>query len=202
MVLVVPETPSGYLDPSTFHAAMSYARQLNRRSPLIRVLGPFASGTVPALRKLIDEWRNDPEQNRRDVEFDIVSGSATARETLAQLSRNAPYVRFHSVIYDDETALSALRSHFGWEAPMVLLSESGTAYGAQRLWISSIRFPREIGRLRNAYGQLPAVTAPGSRLPLPTGACCLLISAIAARHRIPCEPFPAVSWRRHKRPCC
>ena len=160
VVLVLPETPAGYLDPPAFQAAASYARQLDKSSDTIRILGPSTSGTVPALRKLIDEWRANAKENRQAVEFDIVSGAATARAALAELTRGAPYISFHAMLYDDEAALTAFKNYFGWNARMVLLSESGTAYGRQRLRIPSISFPREMSRLRNASGQLPGAAAP------------------------------------------
>src|SRR5262249_1286385 len=46
VVLVLPETPSGYIDPAAFEASIDYARHLGKGSDTIRVLGPFASGTV------------------------------------------------------------------------------------------------------------------------------------------------------------
>ena len=161
VVLLLPETPSGYLDPSAFNASMAYARQLDPGSDTIRVLGPFFSGTVPLLRKLIDEWREN-DKKHESIHFDFISGSATAKEILKNLQR-PPYEQFHSMVNDDEAALAAFKEYFQADGGLVLLSESGTAYGGQKFAIPGITFPREISRLRNANAQ------PGadSKAPLP-----------------------------------
>lgn len=165
-VFLIPETPSSGINRFAFREALSYfAEPGSKASPLphrnetgpahkLPFLGPFFSGSLRSFRELAGAGQA----------YEAISGSVSDH-AIAQEVFKGVNLTFRSTLQDDHVAgirfLRYLRDQLSFsKAPVVILSEGGTAYGGvldprpgetQPVPVLNLRYPREISRIRNAY---------------------------------------------------
>jgi hypothetical protein len=178
VVLLVPETPTGGIQPEVFFDATkivfwasAFVNGLNE--PKIPIVGPSFVGSFASLEK-IREGKGNPEiKDRLRARSGSVGGSGP--------SRNAFKGEFSSTVHGIETQLQVLHEvSEGWKDQRIgLLSETETAFG----WLPSdllhsetqadndlliFRYPREISRLRSAYGDQELKAVVGAQQTTPS----------------------------------
>ena len=174
VVLLVPETPTGGFAEDVFHAAIQIvqstsiaASQPNFKIP---VLGPSFSSSFSSLAKIMS-------RDNLTGKLRVVSG--TASSTGAELLPKNTYQRTVHSVDDEFQMLVDQVTRKGEDPPKIaLLTESDTGLGwhlsdpnmpgsrtNQERFI--YRYPREISRLRNAYGdqELKAVVGAQQQAP-------------------------------------
>lgn len=174
-VFLIGETPTSGVNIEQFRSAIAAAHRLCGDCPA-RVLGPSFSGSFDSLGRVLRE---------RSLEARVVSGSSTNGAAAFEFSKNTGCGCYESTLHSDSYAIRAFMSHVKkmWQFPGVIavITEDGTNYGAEfaREWIPddaegrknvrvlSIRFPREISRLRNAEEMAEASVKVPKALALP-----------------------------------
>jgi hypothetical protein len=171
-VLLIGETPTSGIDETAFHHAL----QIIGPERKVAIIGPSFSGSFWSLRKLIQQYPNT---------FSVVTGSATVAKQRTDFEKwIAPKGDFTATVGDDDRSDRELLKHicqeWGSDVSIAIVSESATTYGVQNpllprepdpnpeglnyeekpacTTILSLTFPREISRLRNAYGEHPELT--------------------------------------------
>lgn len=220
IILLVGETPTGGVHPEAFQEALDMASQYE---PSIRVVGPGASGTCASVRQGLVAWHKRQEVNFSTiVDVELISGSATSENALAQLNFEQPnkgstlISKVHTTVLPDSVAISQMFNHLVNErhidaSRIALLQEADTLYGQQaiqrdnlkRLRIDDILvlpYPMEIGTVRNEYEKVRALkfgpqeptTVPRMNLEVPW------IEPPYARDRLPqfSDATPAATERR------
>jgi hypothetical protein len=159
LVFLIPELPTEGLDRKAFSRAVTIMDKVSPSSK-IEFDGPNFSGSVASLRAL-DDGLGDTRC------IHAVSGSVTNAEEYEVTKSHCSSSLTLMQTSDDEAICQFVRGAkaFGYkETQIAILSEEGTLYGNQGsqrnsackddetagLWF--LHFPREISKLRNAYG--------------------------------------------------
>jgi hypothetical protein len=159
LVFLIPELPTEGLDRKVFSRAATIMEKVSPNSK-IWFDGPNFSGSVASLRAL-----DDGLGNTKCIE--AVSGSVTNAEGYLVAKPGCSSSLTLMQTSDDEALCEFVRGAkaFGYKGTQIaILSEEGTQYGNQGsklnpeckedetagLWF--LHFPREISKLRNAYG--------------------------------------------------
>jgi hypothetical protein len=160
-VLLVGESSTGGIDREQFRNALFLKDEIERKlasPPPLRILGTTFSGSLPSLRRALGD--------RKSAE--VVSGTVTDGQSIADF--NNAGLNLRTLTHDSAAALLGLLEYVSekWDfsGPKVaIISESGTPLGSvfsewKKLPFSlvSIRFPREIAHLRNAYERYPELS--------------------------------------------
>ena len=171
LVFLIPEMPAEGLDRRVFSKAGSMIEKVSPNMDAMRFAGPDFSGSVASLREL--------EKGLRVAKcIHAVSGSVTNAEAYKETKESCS--TFEVTQTGDHEALCEFvkgAKGFGYESNQIaILSEEGTQYGRQgpvdeagdpkackpdetaKLWF--LHFPREISKLRNAYGAETGKAAP------------------------------------------
>ncbi len=177
-LFLVGETPTSGINKDAWDNAVRYVSAMEsvRGKKNIDVVGPNFSGSFAPLGA---DLLHLP--NAGNYHFRFVSGMATngaAIEAFGKQIHN--YGDYESVIERDDRAADLFRRFVDktWPAPkaIAVLTEAATTYGLTLNNLGmSIRYPREISRLRNSYQETSAaapqagkdpLVAPGVRLSL------------------------------------
>ncbi len=193
-IFLIAETPTSGVDKFAFRKALSYLKPGEKASPLqhrgqtgapgsIEFLGPFFSGSLPSLKDLIEPG----------YRYEVISGSvsdhATAQKVFAGTS-----VTFSSTLQDDHLAagrfLHYLRANLSdSDGPVAILSETGTTYGdvlkGSKGGVLSLRYPREVSRIRNAYKERGLARSDANTNPVQQGLPLVLRDEEGGRDSIP-----------------
>ena len=166
VVFLIPESPTTGLDRQVFFTAL----KMMPASAVLRFAGPTYSGSVASLSELMLELKKHTEYGRRYIH--AFSGSVTnALNPLPECREDASDDSADCLsllqLPDKEAIqylVEALKTYGYKPREIALLSEEGTPYGAQGIptfpELVLLNFPREISRLRNAYGA--QVRQPGN----------------------------------------
>ena len=182
-VFLVPELPTSGIDRPTFLAAV---RIMNKVSPdstdTIALLGPNFSGSVellPSLRTQLNAQLQSQSKfrHRRESCIQAISGSVTnAGDPFVQQQSSADCASTFTALQTSDLEANssftrAMRSSGSYcPGEIAILTEDGTEYGNLPKYTGSksdpwckhkesplfLHFPREISKLRNAYG--PSIT--------------------------------------------
>lgn len=178
-VFVAGETPTGGIEFAEIRKALHYGWALSGdyKTPgdqkTINISGPTFSGSLHSLHRAITEFHKD-----ENILFRAGTGTVT-NEDYSNAFRATPRVEFFSTYYDRRQLLEGMKKLgqlLGIQPEkMAILSEDETAFAQPPVpdvfGIRTIRFPREISSLRNAYGEAGESAQPGSssgagRLPM------------------------------------
>ena len=193
-ILLISETPTSGINKAAFRQALAYlddpslhATPLRHRGdstspPAVPYLGPFFSGSLPSLADLAGP----------DKRFEAISGSITHHSLGQTIFPAGSNVQFSSMVEDDDLAAKAffryVDDHLA-RGKIAILSESGTAYGGVieggGAEVISIRYPREISRVRNAYKDSDALASRGKDAPVQQGLPLVLRDDEAGRDSVP-----------------
>ena len=201
VVFLVGESPISGIRQRSFLKAVQYAHAVARPSTFY-VSGTSYSGALPSLRHGIEDARRLflSGDSRDGNDFEVVSGSATVKDEMdafrSGTGEGASPITFASVMHNDTFAseyfLEYMSRRWWGPVPSAFLSEGQTAYGIgsgtiqremgstgnETVISRTIRFPREIARLRGAYPQPAAPSVPagiagegtsGAQLSVPLG---------------------------------
>jgi hypothetical protein len=182
-VFLVGEEPTSGANKSALSNAVYDARQLAPKEPKISILGPNFSGSLQSLALDLKKAASNPSNNP-PFDFRVASGGATNAEAICRfqvlIGQLAAYRAF---VADDARSR---RSFFDYvrnrgltKSDIAVLSEGGTEYGqsqsiqAQPYPVpgcsaageagdaTTIRYPRGIAHLRNAYQEDTELLPPG-----------------------------------------
>ena len=170
LVFLVPETPTEGLDRRVFSNAGKMIEKVSPKQETIGFAGPDFSGSVSSLAEL--------EKVLGEKCVHAISGSVTNGEDY--VGKKESCSTFAVMQTGDHEALCEFvkgAAAFGYASDQIaILSEEGTQYGRQgsadrpanselcnpdqraRLWF--LHFPREISKLRNAYGAETGKSTP------------------------------------------
>jgi len=160
LLFVAGETPTGGIDLAAFHKALQYREAFQEKAPFI-VIGPTFSGSLPSLAKALGPVPPDRV-------LAVASGTVT-RTDYIHIFQGLPFSKnfWSGALSSSETTrdvkVVAGRLNIGLNQ-VAILSEDETAFGGAataQTEVPSIRFPREISSLRNAWQ-----TASGQQKPL------------------------------------
>ncbi len=169
VVFLVGESPVSGIRQRTFLKAVQYAHTVAAAGTFF-IAGTNYSGALPSLRRGIEDSRRLFSSGSA-LKFHIISGSATVEREMSAFAKGDPEwerdISFHSVMHNDTFAsiqfLKYMSERWRGPIPSAFLAEGQTAYGIGSLTTSqanpqaqaslTIRFPREIARLRGAYPQ-------------------------------------------------
>lgn len=185
VVFLVGESPVSGIRQRPFLKAVQYAKTIGNPAKFY-VSGTSYSGALPSLRHAIEDARRLFLAGD-SATFDVISGSATVKREMDAFrsgrGEQAKEIPFASVMHNDTFAsrhfLDYIKRRWGGALPSAFLSEGQTAYGmgtatiqremipAEEAAASSltIRFPREIARLRGAYPQPSMRTTESGVIP-------------------------------------
>jgi hypothetical protein len=181
VVLLVPETPTGGIDPDVFADAtkmiFSASSFLNgaggaslAATPTIPVMGPSFSGSFPSLGKIM--------QQHREIKLQVISGSAASRDAWRGAFDGESGSSYRTTVQNLDTQLDMLRQTIcEWKngSRLALLTETEThLFPSDDVHLPPpevlcgdgpviFRYPREISRLRNAYGDEVLKTVVGAQ---------------------------------------
>ena len=159
VVFVVGDTPTGGIDRSQFRRARSYMTDLDSSSGPVLMLAPQFSGSFRSLSDLLVEDTAAYYEIRSGMASSIVDANATV-QSVARVGRK---VCFHGADLSSKDfsdffnkALVSLDIP-GQEA--AILAEDETRFGtavkpkdsSSFLGVMTLKFPRDISQLRNAY---------------------------------------------------
>jgi hypothetical protein len=157
-VFLIGETPTSGIDRSAFLRALDYVPDGAR----LRIIGPNFSGSLPSL-----VWLSR-RAAARNIRFRVISGGATALKSGADFRAQIQAVggEYDAVLHNDVCARTAfldyIRQEWHDDGRAAILSEDETPYGQQARPADSpvltIRFPRQISRLRNTYQEDPELS--------------------------------------------
>jgi hypothetical protein len=157
VVSLVFETPTAGIHQEAFAEAVRVASKWNPEAT-VSVLGPTFSGSVTSLSNAVEAFPN--------LDFRIVTGSATSRRNLS-ITRTSPhYVTFNSTVHPDDEVIDKLvdflRCTAGGRERIALLVEGDTSYGSE-LKAASLRAGgpepvRQCGAQRPGLESWPADT--------------------------------------------
>lgn len=180
VVFLVGESPVSGIRQRSFLKAVQYVHTVGMPGTIF-IAGTNYSGALPSLRRGIEDSRRLFFQGH-EQKFRVISGSATVENEMRAFARGDPAwerdISFHSVMHNDTFASIQFLSYMSrrWRGPIpsAFLAEGQTAYGIGSLTTSqentraqaslTIRFPREIARLRGAYPQPAAARREGGTL--------------------------------------
>ncbi|HLN90339.1 MAG TPA: hypothetical protein VK429_00610, partial [Patescibacteria group bacterium] len=145
VVFLVGETPTQGVQreamTSALNAIFKYPEKLLPcvqldKSPDIRILGPYFSGSNDSLHHLLWAWNQAQEkENRKEIE--IISGSATLDDNRKELTSDQENVSFHATVVPDGALTRTFYYKFLWgrlhasgRRDVALFVEGGTAYGS------------------------------------------------------------------------
>ncbi len=171
LVFLIPEMPTEGLDRPVFSNAGTMIEKVSPGMDAIRLAGPNFSGSVASLKDL--------EKGLGSTKcIHAVSGSVTNAEGYSETKESCS--TFAVMQTGDREALCEFvkgAGTFGYRSNQIaILSEEGTQYGRQgpadekrdsesckpdetaQLWF--LHFPREISKLRNAYGEEAGKATP------------------------------------------
>jgi hypothetical protein len=189
VVLLVPETPTGGIQPEVFADAVKMISRAsssqkpsdgasNATTPQIPVMGPSFSGSFASLGKIV-------ELNKTKNNLMVISGTAESADAWKEAFKANSKSTYSTTVHDIVTQYGALSKHMSveWKKEgqrFALLTESQTGIG----WITTLeldranliknnvddtplifRYPFEISRLRNAYGDESLKTVVGAQPP-------------------------------------
>ncbi len=167
VIFLIPELPTEGLDRNVFFKAQTMIEQVSPTTATFGFEGPNFSGSVASL-KALDDGLGDAKC------IHAVSGSVTNAQGYSQgysRTKQSCSSTLSLIETSDEEALEEFvkgAGVFGYDCNQIaILSEEGTQYGNTRyskqstwpcpqgtehgaLWF--LHFPREISKLRNAYG--------------------------------------------------
>jgi len=168
-VLLVGETPTSGIDETAFHHAVDIVGPQRK----VAVIGPSFSGSFWSLKQLLRQYPN---------RFSVVTGAATVEHERTDFQKWIASTGgdFTATLRDDGASAESLFEHvcseWGSNVSLAVIAESGTTYGVRRRTevnkktacknVTWLTFPREISRLRNAYGEHPEL-APANGTPPP-----------------------------------
>jgi hypothetical protein len=155
---LIPESPTTGLDRQVFFKAL----EMMPASAVLRFAGPTYSGSVASLSELMSELKKHTEPGPRHIH--AFSGSVTNASShlpdCPEAASDSSDDCLSLLQLPDKEAIQylveALKTYGYKPREIALLSEEGTTYGAQGIptfpELLLLNFPREISRLRNAYG--------------------------------------------------
>ncbi len=165
VVLLVPETPTGGIQPEVFADATEMifwaSSSMNHASAGVRkipVMGPSFSGSFASLAKIMQHGPGIKDR------LQVISGTAGSSEAWRE-AFDKSQSQYSTTVHSIDTQFRILRDHMldEWRkgSRLALLTETETGLG----WFYTtakiyrpgddpliFRYPREISRLRNAYG--------------------------------------------------
>ena len=157
-VFLIGETPTSGVDRAAFLKALDYVPDHAK----LRIVGPNFSGSLPSLA-----WLSS-QAAARNIRFRIISGSATALKSGTDFRSEIEAVggEYDTVLHNDVCVRGAfldyIRRQWHEDGQVGILSEDETPYGQQARPadspVLSIRFPRQISRLRNTYQEDPELS--------------------------------------------
>ncbi len=171
IVLLVPETPTEGLAQDVFHdaanIALSTSLSLKDSAARIPVLGPAFSGSFSSLAKIMAQ---DPKIAGR---LQVISGTAASSNAWKEAFEAKP-ASYNTTVHTIDDEFLMLSDHMGAEwkknPRIALLTESETSTGWHfadpKTSVGNrivYRYPREISRLRNAYGDQELKTVVGAQ---------------------------------------
>jgi hypothetical protein len=216
LVFLVGESPIWGIDKLQFRNAVKHLKDAGAYSLClangcqIDVVGPSFSGSASSLASAV-------ETSLQGINFSIISTTATGPDALNQLSKLCENPKSHCVKFahglneDDETEYEFVqflkdRGLVNWDpvngVKIGLISESETVYGREfgvttkkdkgQLAASQLipfSFPRNISRLREAYGQNSQVASSSnaSNNPLPRQLLPLVLNVPESEEESPPE---------------
>ena len=177
VVLLVPETPTGGIEPDVFADATKMiclaSSSLNcaggashAATPKIPVMGPSFSGSFASLGKIMQQ--DDPKIKDR---LQVVSGNARSPDEWKKAFDEKPGSSYSTTVHNLDTQLDMLTEHMTGErkrgSRLALLTETETGLGfytpRSGAGPLTFRYPFEISRLRNAYGEEVLKTVVGAQ---------------------------------------
>lgn len=175
VVFLVPESPTAGINWSVFKQAEDLViaiqtRTKSSKSAAINFAGPLYSGSVGGLLEV--NQKRCAQQCIHAISGTVTNPAANKKDAPPN-SHGSCDPQFLQTA--DVDAILALATEVGYkDGEVAVLSEEGTEYGQleERLkdklpQILSLHFPREISRLRNAYGTDTSQTGVSSgRLPM------------------------------------
>ncbi len=185
VVLLVPETPTGGIDPEVFCDAVRMVVSVSG-DPIIPVLGPSFSGSFASLKTIMggEAWPEDkPCEGRIGKEIAsklrVTSGSASSAGAWEEAFGKQPASHYQTTVHNNNELWRMLKSRFSdWNVHdrVATLSESETRIGSGEQDADGgkrkspppksplrLRYPREISRLRNAYGDQELKSVVGAQ---------------------------------------
>jgi hypothetical protein len=176
LVFLIPEMPTEGLDRRVFSSADRIIAKVSPHMDAIRFAGPNFSGSVSSLGEL-------GQKLSAAKCIHAISGSVTNADPYGKTEQSCS--TFAVTQTRDRDALCKFvqgAASFGYRSDQIaILSEEGTQYGRQsaaddstianpckkgetaQLWF--LHFPREISKLRNAYGAETGKAAPADPTP-------------------------------------
>ena len=154
IVLLVPETPTGGIEREVFSDASKMILRMNPGISKIPVSGPSFSGSFASLAKIMQASK---EIGNR---LDVISGTAETPGAWKAAFQNSPG-QYNTTVHDRATVLQMLQDHFN-NPNLALLTETET-HLAEDKTVRTFVYPREISRLRNAYGDEVLKTVVGAQ---------------------------------------
>ncbi len=173
MVFVVGESPVSGIRRLAFLNAIDYVTALSPSGSVgtVRISGPNFSGSLVSLQKAIDDAAARLPYPATPPVFRVISGSTTVLSAMEAFRRreaaeNKPAINFNAILHNDTFSNQRfeeyIQERWGDGIRSAFLSEGETMYGldsggeqargdGERPVRLTIRFPREIARLRNAY---------------------------------------------------
>lgn len=173
VVFLIGESPASGLNKAAFANTLQHIRKLQggRLPATIRLAGPTFSGSIDSLKTVIRLAREQAGREKRDLAFEIITGSATNAANSDAMRMEE--VRYRSVVENDQFAgerfLDYLKKQGVLQRRVAVLSEFDTTFGQHFLNSAApnqpgqngsqqqdqgplrLSFPTEISRLRNAY---------------------------------------------------
>jgi hypothetical protein len=169
LVFLIPEMPSEGLDRIVFSNVSTIVAKVSPNRKVIRFAGPNFSGSVAALGELQNGLQagtcihaisgsvtNAATQFQSCPTFDVTQTSDS--EALCRFVRGARAFGYES---NEIAILSEEGTQYGRQGPADTAEQSGICHADEiaKLWV--LHFPREISKLRNAYGEEVGKAAAG-----------------------------------------
>lgn len=162
-IFLVGETPNSGIVHHQFATAVCYGRSLSPANAVagrtLRIIGPGFSGGFPSLAKLTEEYAKDFHSLSVRTWTSGLTMQEHFKETVAHAISNVDLETVRTPgVYALKAFISYVRQQWRDNNPIILLTEEGTAFGAQigdgKLDVAqktyTLRFPRNISTLRNA----------------------------------------------------
>jgi len=176
VVLLVPENPTGGLAQDVFIDAAKIALSASGSSDLrIPFLGPSFSGSFSSLGKIMAQsFELEGKSQTLSSKLRVISGTAASESAWKEAFTEASGSSYNTTVHTIDQQLLMLSAHmsgeWGKHGNIALLTESETGLGwhfatsnpgksPQTIY----RFPREISRLRSAYGDQELKAVVGSQ---------------------------------------
>jgi hypothetical protein len=192
VVLLVPETPTGGLAQEVFHDAteivLSAESPTKDSDPRIPVLGPSFSGSFSSLAKLMVPG------GKLAGRLQVISGTAASSKAWEEAFGKNATSTYNTTVYTVDDLFQMLLDHMasphmtrwlGKVPKIALLAESETGLGwhfaSPKPFVKKdgkdkgadsdrliYRYPREISRLRSAYGEQELKAVVGAQAQTPS----------------------------------